>query len=384
MNRYLQLFFSLLKMVSVPLLNFLTLFLGVKFYGKDNWGEFISISIWIYFIAFVAKWSGQQYLIKEFSKNISNYLSVFYSNIIERAFLLLPSLALFFLLPVSLAGSILLTLLLLFVSSSLETLLIFKQKLQLHFFIEITGIVLLFIGFYLFPEFNLTTIFYLFSASYLMKIILVITCIRVSHQSVFLSFSLRNLINTFPYFLIGFSGWLASKCDIYVVSIFFTKKEISEYQILMSSFLMLQALPAYLILPITTHLFRLSDVSTNKIQRKIGWLALPIVAFFSVVIWCILVFFMHIKFSFLIYFFAALSCLPAFFYTVEVMRLYKQNEEKTIMYSCFMLFLVTLIFMWLLLPIFKILGIVMSVCISQWIYLLFIYKMSKNGKKVVV
>ncbi len=378
MNRYLQLFFSLLKMVSVPLLNFLTLFIGIKFYGKENWGEFISISIWIYFIAFVAKWSGQHYLIKELSKNVSNYLSVFYSNLIERAFLLLPSLVLFFLLPVPLACSALLTLLLLFVSTSFETLLIFKQKLQLHFFIELAGIVSLFTGFYLFPEFNLTTIFYLFSASYLVKIILVVTCVRLSCQPVFLSFSLRNLIKSFPYFLIGFSGWLASKCDIYVVSIFFTKKEISEYQILMSSFLMLQALPAYLILPITTHLFRLSDVSTNKIQRKISWLALPIVAFFSLVIWCILVFFMQIKFSFLIYFFAALSCLPTFFYTVEVTRLYKQNKEKTIMYSCFMLFLVTLFFMWLLLPMFKILGMVMSVCIAQWVYLFFIYKRSKN------
>ncbi len=378
MNRYLQLFFSLLKMVSVPLLNFLTLFIGIKFYGKENWGEFISISIWIYFIAFVAKWSGQHYLIKELSKNVTNYLSVFYSNLIERAFLLLPSLVLFFLLSIPLACSALLTLLLLFVSNSFETLLIFKQKLQLHFFIELTGIVLLFIGFYLFPEFNLTTIFYLFSASYLVKIILVVTCVTFSHQPVFLSLSLRNLIKTFPYFLIGFSGWLASKCDIYVVSIFFTKKEISEYQILMSSFLMLQALPAYLILPITTHLFRLSNDSTNKIQKKIVWLALPIVAFFSGVIWCILLFFMQIKFSFLIYMFAALSCLPTFFYTVEITRLYKQNKEKTIMYSCFMLFLVTLIFMLLLLPIFKILGMVMSVCIAQWVYLFFIYKRSKN------
>jgi hypothetical protein len=99
MNRYLHLFFSLLKMVTVPLLNFLTLFLGIKFYGKENWGEFISISIWIFFIAFVAKWSGQNYLLKEFSKNTSNYLNIFYSNIIERSVLLLLSMVLFFIFP---------------------------------------------------------------------------------------------------------------------------------------------------------------------------------------------------------------------------------------------------------------------------------------------
>ena len=99
MNRFSQLFFSILKLVSIPIINFLTLFLGIKFYGKENWGEFISIAIWIYFFAFLAKWSGQNYLVKEFSKNPSKVWEIFYSNLLERSCLLITSFLLFLFFP---------------------------------------------------------------------------------------------------------------------------------------------------------------------------------------------------------------------------------------------------------------------------------------------
>ena len=172
MNRYLQLFFSLLKMVSLPLLNFSTLFLGIKFYGKENWGEFISISIWIYFIAFIAKWSGQNYLIKEFSKNTSTYLNIFYSNILERSLLLVPSIILFFVFPFQVALSAIILIVLLFIYNSYEALIIYNQKFQLQFLTEIIGFLLIVLGFIIFPGFNISNIFFLFCFSYLVK-----TCI---------------------------------------------------------------------------------------------------------------------------------------------------------------------------------------------------------------
>lgn len=374
MNRFLQLSFSILKLISLPLFNFLVLFFGIKWYGKENWGTFLSLSIWIYLFAFLAKWSGQNYLIKELTKNTSNYLSVFYSNLLERSVLLLPSLALFAFYPITISVYSILALILIFIYNSYEILVVYKQKLELQFIAEIVGMIILFVGFYFLPHFELSMILILFCLSLLIKNLILIGFLKLNFKSVSLNILYQNLYKTVPFFLIGFSGWLASKCDIYVVNYFFSKKELSEYQILMSCFVILQAIPTYLILPINKHLFRLSNASINKTKNKISFWALPIVLFISLFIWIIITYFIQIHFSLMIYIFASLSCIPPFFYTVEVMKLYKENKEKTIMTSCFILFITSFTLMLLLIPRFKILGVVVAVCIAQWLYLFFIYK----------
>lgn len=378
MNRYVKIFFSLLKLVTLPVLNFTTLFLGIKFYGKTNWGAFISISIWVFFIAFIAKWAGQNYLMKEFSKNTSNYLNVFYSNFVERSVLLLPSVALFFVFPFPLAFAALVLLVLMYIYNSYDALLVYNQKFEIQFVAEIIGVMLIFSGFLMFPVFNLMLIIYLFSFSYLVKSSILFLHFNHSFSKISIRFSFRNLLQTFPFFLIGFSGWLASKCDIYVVSYFFSKKELSEYQIFISCFLILQAIPAYLILPINTHLFRLTQHSINKIKGKLLLYSFPIILLFTILFWIVLDCFLDIQYSIPIYFFGALSTLPTFIYVVDVLLLYKQNKENYIMKCAFSVLLITIILMLVLLPYFRILGVIISVCVSQWLYLFFIIKENKN------
>ena len=191
-------------------------------------------------------------------------------------------------------------------------------------------------------------------------------------------FSYKNLIQSFPFFLIGFIGWLASKCDIYVVSGFFSKKELSEYQMLISCFLMLQAIPAYLVLPINKHLFRLPQNAIKKIKKKLIWFALPIIVLSSLLIWFVMSYLVHIQFSFIIYFLAAFSTVPTFFYIVDVMQLYKKNKEKEIMKLSFITAFLSLIALFLLVPNFRILGAIISICLAQWLYLFFILK--ENSK----
>lgn len=380
MNRLLQLFFSLLKLVSMPIINFITLLLGIRFYGKENWGEFISISIWIFFFAFIAKWSGQNYIVKEMSKNASNYLSVFYSNMIERSLLLLPVLILFIYFPFPVALSSIALLILIYIYNSYDALLVFKQKLQLQLFAEIIGIIIIFIGFYWFPNFKTTTILNLFCLSYFIKIILILGNFKLQFNFNTLQFSFQNLIKTYPFFLIGFSGWMASKCDIYVVNYFFSKKELSEYQMLVNCFLILQSIPSYIVLPINKHLFRLPLNIVEKIKSKILYAAIPIVIIATFIIWLFLKYKMQIEFSYLIYIFAALSTLPTFYYTVDVFQILRKEKEKKIMQFSFIIVMINLTLIMLLLPILRILGVVISLCLSQWLFLLLIFKENKNAK----
>ncbi|SHI48153.1 lipopolysaccharide biosynthesis protein [Flavobacterium terrae] len=380
MNRILQLLYSILKLVSLPLFNFLLLFSGVKFYGKENWGTFISISIWIYFLAFIAKWSGQNYLIKELSKNTSNYLSIFYSNLIERSTLLLPSLTFFAFFSKAISLYSIILLILIFIYNSFEILVVYKQKLELQFTSEIIGITIILSGFYLIPNFELPSILLLFCFSFLIKNLILFFCIKPNLKNVSLNFSIKNLIKTFPFFLIGFSGWLASKCDIYLVNYFFTKKELSEYQILMNCFIILQSIPAYLVLPINKHLFRLPENSISKIKSKILLFTIPITSIATIIIWIFLKKSLQIEFSKLIYLFAALSTIPTFLYTIDILQFYRKEKEKFVMLYSFISIILNFAIALILIPYLRILGIVISVCISQWLYLFLILRENKNEK----
>jgi len=378
MNRFLQIFFSILKLVSLPIINFVTLFFGIKFYGKENWGEFLSIAIWIYFFAFVAKWSGQNYVIKEFSKNPSRIWTVFYSNLIDRSCLLIPSLLLFLFFPLTISLTAIGFLLLIFIYNSYDSIIVYKQKLELQFISEIIGFLILIIGFQLFPNFNLITVLNIFCLSFVIKILFLVSHFKLNLNKVNIVFSLQNLLQSYPYFLIGFSGWLASKCDVYLVSYMFTKKELSEYQMLMNCFLILQAVPAYFILPINKHLFRLSEMSISKIKSKILIISIPIISFATIAIWLFLNQIIQIKFSGLVYLFAALSTIPTFFYTIDIIQFYRKEKEKIVMHYSFFIVFLNVLLASILIPKFRILGIVISVCISQWLYLFLIIK--ENNK----
>lgn len=382
MSNYLKIGFSLLRMVSVPALNFLTLSIGIKFLGKENWGAFISLSLWIYFLAFILKWSGQNYMIKEFSKRPSKIVEMFYSNFIERSILLLLGTGLFFAFPVKVAFPSIVLLLLTHIYNSFDALIIYYQKLGLQFLAELTGFGIIISGLFLMKAFDLERILYLFSVAVLVKIVVVLFQIRLPFTKMSLRISLRNLIKTFPFFLIGFSGWLASKIDIYVVNYFFTKEKLAEYQLLITSFLMLQSFSGYLIVPFYKHLFRLSKKTIQKIKVKMQLLALPFIAVFTSAIWILLEKFIHLNFSFLFYLIGALSTIPSFFYAIDVLQLYRKDKEQIIVKISFVCIGINLVLMIILIPMFGIFGVLLSVFVLQWLYLFIVKKALKMEPKL--
>jgi hypothetical protein len=381
MKRYFEIIISLLRMMFLPIYNYLLLFVGVEIYGKENWGEFISISIWVFLITFLAKWSGQNYLIKKLSTNSGAYFNVFATNFIERSILLLPSIFFFLYFPFQTALLATVLTISIFIYNSFEILVVYNQKLRYQFFIEFFSFIILIYAFYINSTFNLNTILLLLSLNYSAKFLMFFYSFKIDLKKTEIRFSFKNLISTTPFFLIGFSGWLASRIDIYIVSICFSKQELAEYQIVTSCFLLIQAIPAYILMPINKHLFRLSAKTLHKIKLKIAIIAFPFVLISSIVIWYITNYYFQINFSTSIYILAALSSIPSFLSFIKVIELYRDNKEKKIMYFCFFIFFINIILMCFLIPSFKILGVVLSVCISQWLYLFLI---SENTSKFLI
>lgn len=369
MNNLLKIGFSLLRLVSVPMLNFLTLTFGIAFLGQKAWGEFISVSLWVYFFAFLLKWNGQNYMIKEFSRNPSKVYALFYSNLIERSLFLILGLLLFLIFPMPIALSAFLFLLMLHIYNSFDALFVYYQKFKLQFFIELIGFGIVIGGLYVTKVSDTELILYWFCFSLLIKIGLLLLLLKPPFTKVKLKINWKNLYYTFPFFLIGFSGWLASKIDLYVVNFYFTKEKLATYQLLTTSFLMLQSLSAYLTMPFQKHLFRLSKETIQNIKSKLALLALPFVVISGLAIWFVLEQLLQLHFAVTFYIVGSLSAIPSFYYIIDIIQLYRKDQEKKIVILSFISIIINILAMLLLIPKFDILGVLLSVFLTQWLYL---------------
>ncbi len=382
MNNYFKIFFSVLRSIAVPVFNFLMLLIGIHFYGKENWGQFINMSLWVYFVVFIAKWAGQNYLVREFSEKPAKIYTLFYGNFIERSIFLLLSFSFFFIFPTQIALASIVLLLLIHVYTSFDALIVYYQLFYIQFLAELIGFLIVSGIIFIYHSLDLEFIIYLFSVSFLIKILILVIKLKLPFKKIGVEISIKNCFASFPFFLIGFSGWLSSKIDVYVVSYFFSKARLSEYQLLITSFSMLQAFSSFLISPFNKHLFRLPKKSIKKIKRTMAIIAFPLVTIATVCIWLLLEEIIHLRFPFYFYIVGGLSSVPIFYYIIDIFQFYRNNGEKQVVKFSFILILINSILMFIFIPFFNILGVLMAVCISQWLYLLLIkYEIVKTKKR---
>ncbi|MBN8643318.1 MAG: hypothetical protein J0L86_16015 [Flavobacteriales bacterium] len=376
MNRAIQILYFLARMFSIPLFNVLTLTIGIHLFGKENWGTYINISIWVFLVAFLAKWAGQNHIVKEMSQNPSKLYSIFFSNLIERSIILSLTLLLFIFTSWSVALASTVLVLLIFIYNSLENLMVYFQKFKLQNVIEIIGFLTLLLGLHSIKGFKLELVIYAFSLSYFVRILIAIFVVRLPKTKLQINFG--NLYITVPFFLIGFSGWLSTKIDLYIVSYYFSKGKLADYQLFISCFLMVQSLSGLALIPFYKHLYRLPHFVIDKINRNLRLLALPLVGLATLLIWMVLEKYYSIGYPVLYYLLAACACLASFFYSVTAFQLYRNNKEKKMALIGFFTIGIQSLITLLLIQSLDVLGVLLSILIVQWLYLFLINRETKK------
>ena len=101
-------------------------------------------------------------------------------------------------------------------------------------------------------------------------------------------------------------------------------------------------------------------------------MAIPIVLVGSISIWIVLEQWVQLGLNWKIYLISLIASLPAFYNVIPILNLYKTNHEKKVLLSNIITAIINMILTILLLPKYGILGVLISVCISQWLYLMII------------
>lgn len=362
-----------------PAFKFLIIIFGIANFGKDNWGTLINVQLWIFLVVFIMNWGHKEYLLRRYSESPSKIYHSYFSNFLTRSSLLPISLIFFVFFPFTIAICSIFLVILIHCYESFYTLLVFHQKFVTLLIAETLSFISIIGGIFYFQSFNLETFLQLYCFAHFCKLIPAIFALKIWKEKISFKLSLVELSYAFPFFIMGFSGWLASKTDIYIVDYYLPKSKLSEYQLLITAFLMLQALSSFIIIPFTKHIYRVADPIIRKIQRKLYWMSIPLVIAGSLSIWFIMEQFVNLGLSYAYYILGGFIALPSFYYDLDIMLLIKKHKERNIVIINFIGMLINFIAILSLITTHGILGVLIGVCIRQWILLL-LYKLANQSK----
>ena len=362
-----------LKGFSAPVFNFTIAVLGIKFFGKDDWGIWINLMLWIAFVAFISNWGNREFVIRKYAGQPSQLYSIFYTNFFSRSLLLLPSILFFFFFSIQIAFYAMTLVILIYLFSSLDSLVVYHQKFGAQLIAEIIGFVVIIGGLWVLKKFDPLLVLQFFCLAYLLKNMILVFALNLFREKISFDFSLNEISDSVPFFLIGFSGWLQSKADIYLVSYFLPNSQLSEYQLLITAFLMLRAIAAFMLIPFTKHIFRLQPQNIKNLKRLLTYSALPIVAFGTFCIYIVLEKIVGLNIDWSIYILGGLSSLPYYFFAIDIMEFYKKKEEKKVMKLIFTGAFFNIFLIVLLIDKYQIHGVFMAICLTQ-LLMLFLYK----------
>lgn len=370
---------SALQGFITPVFNFLIVIFGVKNFGKYQWGSLINVMLWVFLIVFILAWGNRDYLLRKYAQEPSKVYRNFYRNFFSRSLLLPFSLFLFLFFPLKIAFWAVLLVFLNFVYASLNTLVIYHQKFVIQLLAEVVAFVVVFCGVFNLETFDLESFLKIYLIAILLKTIVLGSQLCFFKEAFYITLSVNELGKGLPFFMLSLSGWLVSKIDIFLVDFYLDSSQLSEYQLLITAFLMLQVLSAYIILPFTKHVYRVPNKVLKKIKTKLYIASVPLTITGGFVIWLVMEYYVKLGFDYKHYIVGCFMALPSYFYTLDITIQLRNQNEKTILRISSFCFLITILLIISLIGKYQIFGVLVSVCIVQWLVLL-IYKLHEIRK----
>lgn len=371
MNRLLLIGINTIRGFSGPVFNFLIALFGIKFFGKEDWGAMIYALLLVFLAVFIISWGNKDYLVRKYSAQPSKIYHAFYSNFFSRSLLLPLALLLFLFFPFSIAIWCIILVILMHSYNALESLVIYHQKFGYQFVAELLAFGIILSSIFYVENFDLQTFLKLYCFAFLVKFLCLVTNLKFWKEKFSYKISVNEFKATFWFFMLGLSGWVASKADLYIVNFTMPKAQISQYQIAITAFLLIQSLSYLIILPFNKHLYRLPEKSIAKIKKILALTSFPLVSVCTVILWIVLENIANSNLPVNFYVFGGLASIPIYFFIIDIIMYYKNKKESSILKINFINALLNIVLTYLLIQKMGIMGAIISVFINQCSFLCF-------------
>jgi O-antigen/teichoic acid export membrane protein len=373
-NKLFNIVVNILNNHSPAISNFLISFIVIKYATVVLWGELAYYMTIVQLMSVLVLWGSKDYLLKEFSLYPSLINGLWQNNTLSRLIMLLSvSIVIYFVFPFPVSVLIIVWLSALFISKSYDVFIYYYKSFTVSLFFEcLSLLMLLILILWNRDHLDIENVLSSYMYSGLLKALLLMVYYRKESM---LSFSHRInigiLVNATPFFVLAFLGILNTRVDVFCINYFMTKEALGYYQIFFSFLLLIQGLGYLLIEPFSKNVYRLSEKSFKKIRLYLILIS-PVASFIGVIfIYLILTYFYKIEFSFWMYLFGFLFCMPQFMYSMIVYKLFKFHYERWVIYLSVFSIMINVILNFFTIPIWGLIGVMFSAMLVQWGKLLF-------------
>ncbi len=271
MKRLKHIFFVGIRTLLPAIANFVISALVVHHYSSSLWGAFIEFFILINLFNQLTFWGHREVSLRFMSSNPKTAVEVWGESLMTRLpILLIPVLYYIF---CSQSVSIICTLIgiqcIYFVQQSAQTLLTYNRRFSADFWSELfaNGVYVLFVLFII-DELNVTMMLFCHLLYIISKLLLTLVVLRKDLRQFKFQFNVRHYRDGALFMLILLGGFLNSRVDILFLSGTSNDSIVGDYHIVSNYLLQGATVAAFLLIPISKYLYRLSREQYVKLIRK--------------------------------------------------------------------------------------------------------------------
>ncbi|MCO6450272.1 MAG: polysaccharide biosynthesis C-terminal domain-containing protein [Caldilineales bacterium] len=329
-----------LNSLAQPFLNILISLAVVRLAGVELWGGFVDALIIVQLAAMIVGWGNKEYLMRTASRQPTALTKAWRTSFMTRMLLLLPvplALALLGWSPQQYVLGLVWTIALA-LAQSFEMLILYRRAFVFALIVEIatTGLVLLAIN-AVGPTISVIQLMLMFTVAAVIKTIVYGLRFRadilgrLENQDGWRAYVQPAFFRAaFPFFLLGFSGMMQSRIDLYSVSYFLSPTDVGTYQVYINLLLYVQSLAAFVLIPFTKSLYRLDYDAIGRISNRLFIFGFVLMWPMLVGLYGILTYLYHITLSPGFYVLAVFYVLPIFYYLPTIYALYKAEQQGVV------------------------------------------------------
>lgn len=359
----------------LPVFNVLVSLLVIRQTSAAVWGEFVQVLLVVQLGVHIVNWGNKEYLLRAFSRQPGELGRLWQTAFFTRWLLFPVFMAVMALWgwPAAWLPMIWVWAAGLVVAQSFEALVLFRRAFVFALVVELAAVVALVAGvLVLGSQVTAGGLVALFAVTQAGKAAAFLLYFRASVLT-----RRRGRIDpawfglAFPFYLLGFTGMLQSRVDLYSVSALMTPADVGRYQVLTGLLLTIQAMANFILLPFVKTVYRLKTAVIFKISWRLFGLGLLLVPPALVVAGWLLRHLYHFDISILLLVVGGLYVLPIYFTLPIIYALYKADRQREVLYVNLANIGLDLGLNILWIPRWGLLGALLSTTLTSWLTLVF-------------
>ena len=268
--RFLPVLLNGFRSILSPVLGILFSYTIVTFFSKELWGDFVDYLLFFLIVSLISNWGSKTFLMRAFSQNPKNIVTDWQALFMARLpICMLCVISVFFFFEFHLALFMIIWVVSAFVYHSFFSIIFYNREYEKMIAVEMLSFLALLFLVYLQRE-NLSSFVLVqsYAIHVFVKALLAIIFYPLFFNFRSFQFNSKLLWISFPFFLLGISGFLQSKIDIYAYSFYYDGKPLGEYQIISGFFIFSQSMVMLLIFPYVKNIYRMSTKSIDLIRKN--------------------------------------------------------------------------------------------------------------------